>query len=54
MYVIRYMKLMRTRTSQRVREGWEAEFSTVTALVDADVPFMSGILAPDGDFIKWK
>ena len=32
MYVIRYMKLMRTSTSQRVPVGLVAEFSTVTAL----------------------
>src|SRR5665213_3192552 len=46
MYVIRYMKLIRISTSQRSLVGFAAEFSSMVALAEADVRFMSGILAP--------
>lgn len=45
MYVIRYMKLMRTRTSQRVFVGLDAAISNVAALGDADVGVVSSILS---------
>jgi hypothetical protein len=40
------MKLIRTRTSQRVLVGLDAAISLMAALAEADVRFMSGILAP--------
>src|SRR5579864_4824257 len=54
MYVIRYMKLMRSRTSQRVPVGLDAAFSSVAALAEADVRFMSGILAPVVALNNWN
>jgi hypothetical protein len=44
MYVIRYMKLMRRRTSQRVPVALDAAFSRLAVLAEADVLFMSGII----------
>jgi hypothetical protein len=46
MYVIKYMKLIRTSTSQRAFVGLSVEVSSMAALAEADVPFLSGILAP--------
>jgi hypothetical protein len=37
MYVIKYMKLMRRRTSQRVFVGLDVAVSRMSALGDADV-----------------
>ena len=45
MYVIRYMKLMRTRTSQRVLVGLDAAISSVAAFGEADVRVVSSILS---------
>jgi hypothetical protein len=44
MYVIRYMKLMRRRTSQRVFVGLDATFSWMAALGDADVGVVSSMM----------
>ena len=54
MYVIKYMKLIRTRTSQRVFVGLDAAPSSVEALDEADVRFMSGILALVLAGINWN
>jgi hypothetical protein len=40
------MKLMSSRTSQRVPVGFDAASSSVATLAEADVRFVSGILAP--------
>jgi hypothetical protein len=40
------MKLIRTRTSQRVFVGLDAAFSWIVALAEADVGVVSSILAP--------
>jgi hypothetical protein len=45
MYVIRYMKLMRSRTSQRVFVGLNVAVSWMGALGDADVGVVSSILS---------
>jgi hypothetical protein len=45
MYVMRYMKLMSRRTSQRVPVGLDVAFSGMAALGDADVGVVSSILS---------
>jgi hypothetical protein len=45
MYVIRYMKLIRSRTSQRVFVGLDVAVSRMEALGDADVGVVSSILS---------